>query len=105
MLTELLTAEGYPVDVARDGQAALHQGLNGRHEVAVLDRGLPHVDGLTVLGRLRSAGWSIPVLVLSAFGTLRDRVDGLDAGAQDYLNNLSPTDYENINLTRNEVSA
>ncbi|MCU1671224.1 MAG: two-component system response regulator [Blastococcus sp.] len=94
MLTELLTAEGYAVDVARDGQGALHQALNGRHEVAVLDRGLPHVDGLTVLGRLRSAGWSIPVLVLSAFGTLRDRVDGLDAGAEDYL--VKPFDVEEL---------
>jgi two-component system response regulator QseB len=94
MLTELLTAEGYDVDVARDGQAALHVALNGRHEVAVLDRGLPHLDGLTVLGRLRRAGWSTPVLVLSAFGTPRDRVDGLDAGAEDYL--VKPFDVEEL---------
>jgi two-component system response regulator QseB len=94
MLTELLTTEGYEVEVARDGQTALHVALNGRHEVAVLDRGLPHVDGLTVLARLRSAGWSIPVLVLSAFGTSRDRVDGLDAGAEDYL--VKPFDIEEL---------
>lgn len=94
MLTELLTTEGYDVDVARDGQAALHRALSGRHEVAVLDRGLPHVDGLTVLGRLRSSGWSIPVLLLSAFGTLQDRVDGLDAGAEDYL--TKPFDVEEL---------
>jgi two-component system response regulator QseB len=94
MLTELLTDEGYEVDVARDGQAALHLGLNGRHEVAVLDRGLPHVDGLTLLGRLRSAGWSVPVLVLSAFGTSQDRVAGLDAGAEDYL--VKPFDVEEL---------
>lgn len=85
MLTELLTAEGYEVDVARDGQAALHWALNQRHHVAVLDRGLPHLDGLAVLGRLRSVGWSVPVLVLSALGTLQDRIDGLNAGAEDYL--------------------
>jgi two-component system response regulator QseB len=94
MLAELLTAEGYDVDVARDGQAALHLALNGRHEVAVLDRGLPHLDGLTVLGRLRHSGWSTPVLVLSAFGTPRDRVDGLDAGAEDYL--VKPFDVEEL---------
>jgi two-component system, OmpR family, response regulator QseB len=94
MLAELLSEEGYEVDVARDGQAALHQALNGRHDVVVLDRGLPHLDGLSVLGRLRSAGWSIPVLVLSAFGTPQDRVDGLDAGAEDYL--TKPFDVEEL---------
>lgn len=94
MLVELLSAEGYEVDVARDGEAALHLALNGRHEVAVLDRGLPHVDGLTVLGRLRGAGWSTPVLVLSAYGTARDRVDGLDAGAEDYL--VKPFDVDEL---------
>jgi two-component system response regulator QseB len=94
MLTELLSEEGYDVDVARDGQAALHLALNGRHEVAVLDRGLPHLDGLSVLGRLRSAGWAAPVLVLSAFGTPKDRVDGLDAGAEDYL--TKPFDVEEL---------
>lgn len=94
MLAELLTAEGYDVDVARDGQAALHLALNGRHEVAVLDRGLPHLDGLAVLGRLRRSGWSTPALVLSAFGTPRDRVDGLDAGAEDYL--VKPFDVEEL---------
>jgi two-component system response regulator QseB len=94
MLTELLSEEGYDVDVARDGQAALHLALNGRHEVAVLDRGLPHLDGLSVLARLRGAGWSVPVLVLSAFGTPKDRVDGLDAGAEDYL--TKPFDVEEL---------
>lgn len=94
MLAELLTAEGYEVDVARDGQSALHLALNGRHEVAVLDRGLPHLDGLTVLARLRRAGWSTPVLVLSAFGTPGDRVQGLDAGAEDYL--AKPFDVEEL---------
>lgn len=94
MLTDLLTAEGYDVEVARDGQAALHLALNGRHELAVLDRGLPHLDGLTVLGRLRRAGWSTPALILSAFGTPGDRVDGLDAGAEDYL--VKPFDVEEL---------
>jgi two-component system response regulator QseB len=94
MLVELLSAEGYEVDVARDGQAALHLALNRRHEVALLDRGLPHLDGLTLLGRLRDAGWSTPVLVLSAYGTARDRVHGLDAGAEDYL--VKPFDVDEL---------
>jgi two-component system response regulator QseB len=94
MLVELLSAAGYEVDVARDGQAALHLALNRRHEVALLDRGLPHLDGLTLLGRLRDAGWSTPVLVLSAYGTARDRVHGLDAGAEDYL--VKPFDVDEL---------
>lgn len=94
MLTDLLTAEGYAVDVARDGTTALHRALNEQHQVAVFDRGLPHMDGLTLLRRLRSAGWSAPVLVLSALGTLQDRDAGSAAGAQDYL--VKPFDIDQL---------
>ena len=94
MLAELLAGSGYEVDVARDGQAALRLALNGRHDVAVLDRGLPHVDGLALLGRLRGAGWTTPVLVLSAYAALEDRIAGLDAGAEDYL--VKPFDVEEL---------
>lgn len=85
MLVELFTAEGYSVDAVPDGQAALHRALAGHYDVAVFDRGLPHVEGLAVLSRLRRAGWTTPVLVLSAYGGAADRVAGLDAGAEDYL--------------------
>jgi two-component system response regulator QseB len=94
MLAELLSTAGYEVDVARDGQAALHLALNGRHDVAVLDRGLPHVEGLELLSRLRSAGWATPVVILSAYATLEDRIAGLDAGAEDYL--VKPFDVEEL---------
>lgn len=94
MLAELLTADGYDVGVARDGRAALQLALTGRQEVAVLDRGLPYVDGLTVLRRLRNAGWSVPVLVLSAYGTPQDRIAGLEAGADDYL--VKPFDVDDL---------
>ena len=94
MLTELLTGEGYDPDVARDGQTALHLALGNRYDVAVLDRALPHLDGLALLARLRNAGWTTPVLVLSAYGTARDRVDGLDAGAEDYL--VKPFDVDEL---------
>jgi two-component system response regulator QseB len=94
MLGELLTTEGYEVDVARDGQSALRLALNTRHDVAVLDRGLPHVEGLELLARLRGSGWSTPVLILSAYATLEDRVAGLDAGAEDYL--VKPFDVEEL---------
>ncbi|BDO42920.1 response regulator transcription factor [Cellulomonas sp. NTE-D12] len=85
MLAELLTGEGYSVDVARDGQRGLHLGLTRSYDVMVLDRGLPAIEGLDLLGRLRSRGVTTPVLVLSALGNPADRVEGLDAGAEDYL--------------------
>ena len=94
MLAELLAGSGYEVDVARDGQAALQLALGGRHDVAVLDRGLPHIEGVALLGRLRASGWTTPVLILSAYAGLEDRIAGLDAGAEDYL--VKPFDLEEL---------
>ncbi|GAB2653553.1 response regulator transcription factor [Prescottella soli] len=85
LLSDLLSEEGYRVDVARDGQTGLHQGLTYRYDVVVLDRGLPLRDGIEVLRALRRRAVDTPVLVLTARGTLDDRVEGLDAGAEDYL--------------------
>jgi len=85
MLEELLVQEGYQVEVARDGQRGLHLGLTHPFDLMILDRGLPAIDGLDLLGRLRSSGYLGPVLILSALGLPRDRVEGLDAGAEDYL--------------------
>jgi two-component system response regulator QseB len=85
MLAELLRGEGFAVDVAEDGHRGLHLGLTRSYDVIVLDRGLPAVEGLDLLGRLRSRGVTAPVLVLSAQALPRDRVEGLDAGAEDYL--------------------
>lgn len=85
LLAGLLVDEGYRVDVARDGQAGLHHGLTRRYDVLVLDRGLPAVEGVDLLRRLRSRGVRTPVLILTGRSTVADRVEGLDAGAQDYL--------------------
>ena len=85
MLEELLLSESYTVDLARDGQRGLHLALSRSYDVVLLDRGLPAVEGLDLLGRMRRAGREAPVLVLSAQGLARDRVEGLDAGAEDYL--------------------
>ncbi|GAA2575096.1 response regulator transcription factor [Dactylosporangium fulvum] len=85
LLDELLTDEGYRVEVARDGQAGLHLGLCRRYDVIVIDRMLPAVEGLDLLRRLRGRGVVTPVLVLTARAAVADRVDGLDAGAEDYL--------------------
>ncbi|KAD4060614.1 response regulator [Arthrobacter yangruifuii] len=85
MLAEILESEGYAVTLAYDGQRALHEGLTRSFDVLLLDRGLPGLEGLDVLARLRSRGVLTPVLVLSALGNPSDRVEGLDRGAEDYL--------------------
>jgi two-component system response regulator QseB len=94
MLTRLLTGEDYHVDVAADGHRGLHLGLTRSYDVIVLDRGLPAVDGLDLLTRLRAKGIATPVLVLSALGNPADRVAGLDAGAEDYL--AKPFDVDEL---------
>jgi DNA-binding response OmpR family regulator len=85
MLDRLLTSVGYQVDVVHDGQAGLHRVLTGRYDALVLDRGLPAIDGLDLLRRLRRSGVTTPVLLLTAYDSVPDRVEGLDAGAQDHL--------------------
>lgn len=85
LLVRLLAAEGYQVDRAKDGHHGLHRALTGDYEVMVIDRGLPAVEGVDLVRRLRSRGHVTPILVLTARGTTADRVEGLDAGAEDYL--------------------
>lgn len=85
MLTELLEGEGYTVVLAQDGQRALHEGLSREFDVLLMDRGLPAIEGLDVLERLRGRGVAAPALILSALSNPADRVEGLDRGAEDYL--------------------
>lgn len=85
MLVELLAEQGYRVDTAFDGQQGLHRGLSGSYDAMIVDRGLPVMDGSDLIALLRSRGVATPALVLTARGSVTDRVEGLDAGAQDYL--------------------
>ncbi len=94
LLAGLLDEEGYAVQVARDGQQGLHLGLSRSWDVLVVDRGLPAIEGVDLLARLRSRGVRAPVLMLTARGTVADRVEGLDAGANDYL--VKPFDVEEL---------
>jgi two-component system response regulator QseB len=85
LLERVLVAAGYVVTLALDGQRGLHLGLTREFDVVLVDRGLPAVEGLDLISRLRGQGVVTPVMVLSARGSTQDRVDGLDAGAEDYL--------------------
>ena len=85
MLRRNLAYEGFAVDVARDGLAALEQVRDRLPELIILDRMLPGLDGLEVLRRLRAAGDATPVLMLTARDAINDRVAGLEGGADDYL--------------------
>ena len=85
MLTSLLRSEGYRVDTVYDGQAGLHKALTTRYDALVLDRGLPGIDGVDLLRRLRRSGVNAPALMLTAYDSIADRVEGLDSGAQDHL--------------------
>ena len=85
LIRRVLVAERHVVDVAPDGVSAVALADAGPHDVIVLDRMLPDIDGFTVLRLLRAKGIATPVLMLTALGTVDDRVAGLDAGADDYL--------------------
>ncbi len=77
--------EGYAVDVAADGEEGLYLAKEYPINAAVVDIGLPKLSGIELLQQLRSSGKSFPVLLLTARGRWQDKVDGLDAGADDYL--------------------
>jgi len=81
----VLENAGYAVDQARDGEDAWFRGDTEDYDLAILDLGLPKMDGLAVLRRWRAAGRDCPVLILTARGAWAERVEGIDAGADDYL--------------------
>jgi len=80
-----LQATGYVVETARDGEEAWFLGDTEDYGAVILDLGLPGMDGLAVLKRWRANGRTMPVLILTARGSWAERVDGIDAGADDYL--------------------
>ena len=80
-----VNAAGYVAEVLSDGEEAWFRGSTETYAAIILDLGLPKLDGITVLKRWRQEGLTTPVLVLTARGAWTDRVDGIDAGADDYL--------------------
>ncbi len=89
-----LVESGFAVDWVTDGRAAELALTAGVYDLAILDLGLPRRDGMDILVALRSMGNSMPVLIASARDTVRDRIDGLQAGADDYV--LKPFDLEEL---------
>lgn len=84
-LSRLLQRQGYAVEVATDGQSGYEMAASGAYDLLILDWMLPHKSGLEICRDVRSLGQTTPVLFLTAKDTVDDRVDGLDAGADDYL--------------------
>ena len=94
ILTERLRKEHYSVDACFDGQEALDYLEGAEYDALILDIMMPVMDGLTVLKKLRSRGNSVPVLLLTAKDSIEDRVNGLDAGANDDL--VKPVAFEEL---------
>ncbi len=84
-LMQAIGTAGHTVEGAADGREAHHLGDVEDFDAVVLDLGLPQLDGLSVLRRWRAAGRNMPVLVLTARGSWQEKVEGMDAGADDYL--------------------
>ena len=84
-LHRALTAAGFRVEICGDGEEAWFLGDTEDYDLIVLDLGLPRLDGLSVLKRWRTNGREMPVLVLTARGSWQERVEGIEAGADDYL--------------------
>src|SRR5213079_3535227 len=93
-LRRALVLEGYEVELASGGREALESVGNGRADVVVLDVLMPDIDGLEVCRRLRGGGDRVPVLMLTARDAISDRVEGLEAGADDYL--VKPFDLDEL---------
>jgi two-component system OmpR family response regulator len=93
---------GHVAELAGDGEEGLSLALDGGYDVLIIDRMLPKLDGLTVIGRLRAKGNTAPALILSALGAVDDRVRGLRAGGDDYL--PKPYSFSEL-LARIEVLA
>jgi two-component system, OmpR family, response regulator len=84
-VSRALAASGYVVETVKDGEEAWFRGDTEDYGAVILDLGLPKMDGLSVLKRWRANGRRMPVLILTARGSWAERVDGIDAGADDYL--------------------
>lgn len=93
-LKEALSKAGYGVDLAEDGDTGLFQGREYPYDIAVIDLGLPGIDGIELIKKLRSEDYNYPILILTARGNWQDKVEGLEAGGDDYL--TKPFHFEEL---------
>jgi two-component system response regulator PhoP len=93
-LEQGLIKQGYVVDVAEDGKAGLYYATEYNYDAAIVDLGLPEIDGISLIQQVRAADKSFPILILTARGDWQDKVAGLDAGADDYV--VKPFQLEEI---------
>lgn len=93
-LKRQLEADGYRVDQAGDGEDGLFQAREYPVDLAIVDLGLPKMNGLAVVQSLRAEGRTLPILILTARGSWQDKVQGLEAGADDYL--VKPFEYPEL---------
>ena len=84
-LAAILIKQGYAVDCASDGEEGLYQGTEYPYDLAIIDLGLPKIDGIEVIKRLRKNDKNFPILILTARDQWQEKVIGLDSGADDYL--------------------
>lgn len=91
-VAQVLKKNNYSVDLAHDGETGLELASSGIYDLIILDIMLPKQDGLSVLHQLRNHGITTPVILLTAKGTIEDKVQGLDTGADDYLTKPFQTD-------------
>lgn len=93
-LTFQLKNEGFSIDVCNDGNAGLDAILENCHDLIILDRMLPKLDGLSILKKARAENISTPIILLTALGQVDDKVDGLDCGADDYI--VKPFEFKEL---------
>lgn len=93
-LAQGLTRHGYVVDDAADGRAGLYFATEYAYDAAIIDLGLPLLDGISLIRQIRAQGRTFPILILTARGDWQDKVEGLDAGADDYV--VKPFQLEEI---------
>lgn len=96
-----LELKGYAVDMVHDGDSGLSHALDPDYDLIVLDRMLPGIDGVAITQKMRAAKVSTPVLMLTARGTIGDRVEGLNSGADDYL--VKPFSFDELTARVNAL--
>ncbi|ARB44332.1 response regulator [Alloalcanivorax xenomutans] len=96
-----LGEQGHVVDAVADAEEALYRAREYHHDLAIVDLGLPGMGGLDLIREIRNQGWNFPILILTARGNWQDKVEGLAAGADDYV--VKPFQFEELEARLNAL--